>query len=207
MRSKKVMYLLKVIVVAVSGLGLALFAFPGQSLAEEATLDELLPLDFNATAPNLANVSRGGQGESAFLEIRITRWTSDEERDGLLDALEKSPTKSLTNALERQYQVGTIRDIQTVSEGLRYAHAVPTEGGGHEIILASDRPMNFVEMWTGGRMPNYSITLIELTLDSEGRGTGQIMLGAELTWDEANGKVAVAKLASDPIQLTEVGPR
>ena len=33
------------------------------------------------------------------------------------------------------------------------------------------------------------------------------MLGAALTWDEEKGTVAVAKLALDPIKLTEVGPR
>lgn len=206
MPTRNVMFRAILMVLFVSGLVLSLGVLPGQ-VARAEHHEDILPLSINATAPNLADVGRAGRGDSAFLEIRISKWTSDEDRDAVIEALKANPTKGVVNALEKMYQVGTIRDIQTMSEPLRYAHVEPTEGGGHEVILASDRPMNFVEMWTGERMPNYSITVIELTLGPDNRGTGKIMLGAALKWDEENGKIAVAKLATDPIKLIEVGPR
>jgi hypothetical protein len=48
------------------------------------------------------------------------------------------------------------------------------------------------------------VTLNILEVDDDGRGEGQIMIGADLSWDDANNQVAITNFASEPIRLTRV---
>ena len=93
MSSKGTLSRLTVMTLTVSGLVLALIVLPGQ-VAQAGDADDILPLSINATAPNLANVGRAGRGDSAFLEMRISRWTTDEERDALISVLKSSPSRA-----------------------------------------------------------------------------------------------------------------
>ena len=72
------------------------------------------------------------------------------------------------------------------------------------IVLATDRRIGFAETWRSSRTLDYNVSLIILNLDEEGRGDGQIMLGAQFEWDEANEQVIITNFASEPIRLTRV---
>ena len=72
------------------------------------------------------------------------------------------------------------------------------------IVLATDRPINFAEHFRSSRTLDYSVSLIVLNLDEEGQGDGQLMLGAQFEWDEANEQVIITNFASEPIRLTRV---
>jgi len=184
------------------GLGLVLGLVAAPLTAE----DEGLPLRFNANAINIGNAGPRG---SARLEIRVTRWSTEEERTELLEALKGISGRSsreLPNALFRQDSVGSIREIQSIANDLRYSRRIATEEG-QQIILAVDRPLAFAEVSRSTRTRDYNVTLIVLTLDAEGRGDGQIMLGAEFEWDEENNQIEITHFSSQPIRLTDVRPR
>lgn len=168
--------------------------------------DEGLPLRFNANAINIGNVGPRG---TARLDIRITRWSTEEERGELMEALKGMSgrgSRALPDALFRQESVGSIREIQSLAEDLRYSRRVVTEEG-QQIILAVDRPLQFAEVWTASRSRDYNVTLIVLELDAEGRGEGVIMLGAELAWDEEENRIIITHFSTQPIRLTDVRPR
>ncbi|MGB6365254.1 MAG: hypothetical protein WBG93_00370 [Thermoanaerobaculia bacterium] len=183
----------------VLGLGLVL-GLVGTALQAE---DDDLPLNFDAIAVNLANVGPRG---SARLQIRVTRWSTEDERAKLMEALKQPEERSLPDALFQQDRVGTIRESQGIGENLRYARRIIGEEG-QQIILATDRPLAMVETWRSSRTRRYNVTVIILTLDAEGRGEGQIMTGAELSWDEAKDQLIVEHFASEPIRLTSVRQR
>ncbi len=183
-------------------LGLVL---PLSQLATPAAAeDEELPLRFNAIAQNLSNVGPRGQ---ARLQINVTRWTTAEEGAAVMEALkagsESRGTRTLADALFEQEIVGTFRESRSMSENLRYSRRTKTEGG-QRIILATDRPLAFAEVWRSARTTDYNVTLIILEVDEDGRGEGQIMVGADLSWDDANNQVSITNFASEPIRLTNV---
>ena len=186
-------------VATVSVLGLALaLGFSAAPLPAE----EELPLNFDAIAVNLSNVGPRGQ---ARLQIRIDRWSSDEEREKLMEALkgQQRGGRDLANTLFSKESVGTIRELQSLAYDLRYARSAPIEGG-RQIILATDRPIEFAEAWRASRTLDYNVTLIVLNVDDEGRGDGQIMLGAEFGWNEEKNLVEIEHFSSQPIRLNNV---
>ena len=75
------------------------------------------------------------------------------------------------------------------------------------IVLATDRRIGFAENFRSARTLDYNVSLIVLNLDEEGQGDGQLMLGAQFEWDEANEQVVITHFASEPIRLTRVRVR
>ncbi len=183
----------------VSALGLALvLGFVAAPLPAE----EELPLNFDAIAVNMSNVGPRGQ---VRLQIRVDRWSTDEERAKLMEALvaQARGGRDLANTLFSKESVGTIRESTSLAYDLRYARSVPIEGG-RQIILATDRRIAFAEAWGASRTMDYNVSLIVLNVDDEGRGDGQIMLGAEFSWNADKNLVEIEHLASQPIRLNNV---
>ena len=169
--------------------------------------EEELPLNFDAVAVNMSNVGPRGQ---IRLQIRVDRWSTDEERAKLMEAL-KSQTgrardRTLANALFDKESVGSIRESRTLAYDMRYSRVIPSEAG-RMIVLATDRRIGFAESWRSSRTLDYNVSLIILNLDEEGQGDGQLMVGATFEWDEANDQLVITNFASEPIRLTRVRPR
>ena len=186
-------------VAAVSALGIALaLGFVAAPLPAE----EELPLNFDANAVNMSNVGPRGQ---VRLQIRVDRWSTDEERATLMEALKDQGRggRDVANTLFSKESVGTIRESQSLAYDLRYARSLPTEGG-RQIIMATDRRIAFAEAWRAARTLDYNISLIILDVDAEGRGEGQLMLGAEFSWNEDKNQLEIEHFASEPIRLRNV---
>ncbi|MGB5162091.1 MAG: hypothetical protein WBQ27_13300 [Thermoanaerobaculia bacterium] len=186
-------------VAAVSALGLALaLGFVAAPLPAE----EELPLQFDANAVNMSNVGPRGQ---VRLQVRVNRWSTDEERAKLMEALKDQSrgSRELANTLFGKESVGSIRESQSLAYDLRYARSLPTEGG-RQIILATDRRIAFAEAWRSARTLDYNVSLIILDVDDEGRGDGKLVLGAEFTWNEDKNQVEITHFASEPIRLNNV---
>jgi len=186
-------------VATVSALGLALvLGFVAAPLPAE----EELPLNFDAVAVNMSNMGPRGQ---IRVQIRVNRWSSDEERAKLMEALVEQTRggRDLANTLFSKDPVGTFRELQSLAYDLRYARSNPIEGGRH-IILATDRRIGLEEAWQASRTLDYNVSLIILNVDEDGRGDGQIMLGAEFGWNEEKNLVEIEHFASQPIRLNNV---
>src|SRR6186997_2556652 len=77
-----------------------------------------LPVRFTAFAIDVNNM---GKSHSGTVDIQISRWSSDAERDALVKTfLEKGPQK-LLDALQDSKPVGYIRAPQTLAWDLRFA--------------------------------------------------------------------------------------
>lgn len=189
--------------IATLSLGLLSSLLPAPLSAEDE-----FPLNFDAVAVNMSNVGPRGQ---ARLQFRINRWSTDEERAKLMEALRaqtgQSRDRTLADTLFGKETVGTIREQQSLSYDLRYSRSFPLEDGGRQIIMATDRRIGFAESWRSARTLDYNVSLIILNLDAEGRGEGQLMLGAEFVWDEEQNQVVITNFASEPIRLTSVRQR
>ncbi len=115
--------------------------------------------------------------------------------------------RSVADGLREQDTVGRFRQIQGLGHDLRYSRMIPMEDGGMQVILATDRPIAMVEASRSTRSLDNNVSLIFLTLDAEGNGEGQLMVGAELTWDEENNRLTIEQISSEPVRLGSIRRR
>lgn len=160
-----------------------------------------LPLRLTAFAVNMSNVGRGGSGT---VDITVTRWSTDAERKTLLTAFQTDGPKALLKELEDAKSVGNIRTADRAGYDLRYARQIPLVEGATRIIIATNRPMGFVELQSGARTLDYPFTLIEIRLDASGKGEGKIDVATKISYNKKDDTIELENWASEPVRLNEV---
>ena len=132
--------------------------------------------EFNATA--IANDELGaGAGR---VQIRITRWSTNADRDRLFTTLKTQGSRSALKMLQDNPPVGTIKTPDSLAYDLRYAHQVRTAEGGRRIMIATDRPVGFWEEWSRARSTEYPFLVIQMQIGPDGRGSGTLADAAKL---------------------------
>ena len=132
----------------------------------------------------------GGVGLQIIREWVI--WFNADGPDGLRKALEKIKEPA-----------GNIRSQGSLGYPLRFAREMPTSDGGRRIIIATDRPISFLELRNQPRSLDYPFMLIDLRLDAQGKGQGKLIPVAKVTQSEDH-VVEIENYASEPVRLTEV---
>jgi hypothetical protein len=142
---------------------------------------------------------------TAVLDFEISRWSTDEERDKLLAILkeEKNPTDKLLRALQKLPKVGFIRTQKSLGWDLHYARQHPLDEGGRQIVLATDRPINFWEARNQPRSIDYPFTILEMRLDKDDRGSGKILVGTKIYIDK-NNNLVLENYAQQPVMFNEI---
>lgn len=157
-----------------------------------------------------ANAIVQTRGAGSMMEINIYRWSADEERDELVQAI-KDATKSrrrnrdVATALRGQEKTGFAFLAGRTGWPLRYSREFKTEKG-RQIILATDRPVSFGEVYSQGQLGDFDTTIIILNVDDEGRGDGIVSVGTEVLWNDKTGKLEVTNTTSQPVKLGNVRP-
>ena len=147
------------------------------------------------------------RGRASFLDIVIYEWTTPEERQALIKTFVEEGSKALYDALGDVKDKGYLRLPQTLGYDMQYAWQVEV-GGKRRIVLATDRPMSFLELAGGFRSRDYNVSLVVLELDPEtGKGEGTAMGGAELSIDNKTGRLQIEFAGTQPTRLTNVEPR
>src|SRR5437773_3282437 len=119
-----------------------------------------------------ANASKAGPSGEGRLELVITQWSTDAERDRILSALREGPNK-LADAIRAGYAVGYMHWPGGLDYTLRYAYRVPNPDGGEDVVLGTDRPISL--WWDSGSATRSSqSTMIQLRLNRDGRGEGKL---------------------------------
>jgi hypothetical protein len=163
--------------------------------------------DFTAFAINL-----NPGPTTARIDIRIERWSTDEEREQLLDILRGEGSRSRTNrellrALRRMPRAGFIRSVGTLAWDLRYAQQQPLEEGGRQIVIATDRPIDFWEARNRPRVSDYPFTLLELRLDQNNRGEGKMLAQTRIFIDPRTSNLVLENYSHLPVRLNRIRPR
>lgn len=144
---------------------------------------------------------QSGAGTSP-LDIVIDRWSRDNERQQLLEAL-KGSDDALLNALREMQPVGRIRTPTSVGWDLRYASARPGEQGERRIVIATDRPMTVAEAIDRPRSAEYPFTFIELRLNEAGEGEGKMSVATRVSASTSR-FIQLENYDTQPVQLTQV---
>ena len=187
------------IVAAVAALGVLLSA-PGSAQNAEK-------LDISAFAISMGTVATGANER---VQIRIDRWSTAEERERLIAVmLEKGP-HDLLRALQKESEKGRFSipglrgpDPHNLRLGheLRYTWQNPLPEGGRRIVVITDRYIGFQEARNQPRSMDYPFTLIEMRVNSEGKGEGKMAVATKITFDKKEKRVELENYSSEPVRL------
>ncbi len=189
--------------VAIAALTVALPGVSAQNAVEE----------FTAAAININSNPRGGPAgnrpTTARLTIQIERWSSDDERTGLLTILKEEQNtnranQNLLRALQGLPRVGRIRESNSLGWDLRYARQNPLPDGGRQIILATDRPISFWEARNQPRTIDYPFTILEMRLDKANQGEGKMLADTQISIDPKTNEIVLEHFDLAPVRLNQI---
>ena len=157
---------------------------------------------FTAQAVNMSNVGRSG--DVGVIDIIINRYSTEAERTRFVAALTEGGNDGLLRAFQKAPSIGKIGPTGVVGLDVRYAHEIPGEDGGRQIIIASDRRMSFLEVTNRPRTVDYPFTVVQLQLDKNGRGEGKASILTRIETDKRNNAIVLENFASQPVDLMSV---
>lgn len=144
-------------------------------------------------------------GKTAIVTVNIYRWTTPEEEQELVDAVKEATeagprARVLPNALRKQKKTGFVFLAGETGYPLRYAEQNDTPNG-RQIVVATERPMTFSEVYAGSQVRDFDITVIVLYVD---KGEGIASVGTEIVWNSAEDQMEITNVSSQPVKLTGI---
>lgn len=153
-----------------------------------------------STTPDLR--ARGAR--SGVVDVVIERWSTDQERTRLRDALREGGADLLLKEIQKiDDPAGNIATPGSIGTPLRFAMQTPLPDGGRRILVATDRRIGFLEAVNRPRSADYPFLLLDIRLDAKGEGTGKLLPVARVVAAD-DSTIEVENYASEPVRLTKV---
>ena len=160
------------------------------------------PLRFSAFAVSMQ------AGAAGRVEIAIERWSTDQERQGLIEVLAGASFKSggqdkLLRALQKiKPRVGYIRTPNSLGWDLQYARENMLADGMRQIVIATDKPVSFLAAASGARTMDYPFTFVEMRMKPNDKGEGRLLVATAV--DVKNGRLELENYGQEPVRLTTI---
>ena len=167
----------------------------------EVAPTEKEPLRFSAFAVQM------NAGVAGDLEIAIERWSTDAERQALLNLVGQTTDRNqdkLVKALQDiKPRVGFIRTPNSMGWDLKYAWEAKTADGKRQIVIATDKPVSFLAVAAGTRTLDYMFSLIEMQFpDGQSKGEGKLL--GQTSISVKNGRLELELYGNEPTRLTQI---
>jgi hypothetical protein len=160
----------------------------------------VLPRQFAATAFGQAGTVAG---RSFGLNLYITGWTTNQQVRDYISVLKEKGPDGLVRAMEKTSDVGRISPAGFVGTGFRFARYRPTANGGLHIVMVTNRPMSFGELYNNGRSTDYQFGIVVLNVDKDGKGTGQLAPVCKIRFNKKN-DLEIENFGQKPFRLANV---
>lgn len=195
------------------GVILATMAFALSAL----TFVEAADVNYRARAISTLNIERAA---ADLIDLRVERWSTDQEQESLAGALESEGNHGLAAALADQEQVGWARFDPRGGRGqgrdprkatLRYAREIDT-GDTKEIILITNVYIGFgsnAQGADGAKLAEYPLSFVLLRFKKDdsggwGKGVGRMFVGAKVKFDQTKRKFVIDEFPNDPVYLKDI---
>jgi hypothetical protein len=159
-----------------------------------------LPRQFVATAFGQAGTMAG---KSFGLNLYITGWTTDQQVTDFISVLKEKGPDGLVSAMEKTSDVGRLSPTGFVGSGFRFARYRPTANGGLHIVMVTNRPMSFGELYRSGRSTDYQFGIVVLDVDKNGKGTGKLAPVCKIKFNKKN-ELEIENYGQKPFRLANV---
>jgi hypothetical protein len=157
---------------------------------------------YQATAMNLMG-SLAGRGVG--VTFSITSYRTDEEKLALANALAEGGSEGLMKALKK-FDSGFVNVTGQTGWKLNCVWKSPTEDGGYRIAGILERQTRLGEHYANTRSLDYDFTVFEFFVDAKGKGKGQLIPAAKITFSKSN-TVSVESFGAQPALLMGVSRR
>ncbi len=155
---------------------------------------------FTAFAVDVSNTAPRGAATTT-VDIVINRYSSDADRDRLLEAMDQGQD-ALLKALQKLPVVGYLTTPGSLRYDIHFARQHPTAEGGRNITIVTDR---YIGMWEATNRPrtiDYPFTLIQLQLNKNDEGVGKASIATRITKND--NYIELENFSSEPVRLNEV---
>jgi hypothetical protein len=159
-----------------------------------------LPAQYAATA---FGQSGSISGKSFGLTVFVTDLTDDATVQALISTLKVKGQDGLVDALNKAKEIGRVSPTGSVGTGFKFARIRQTKDGGQHIVLATDRPISFPELYNGTRSGDYKIGIIVLDVDKDGKGTGSFAPLCKVKFNK-QGQLEIENYGQKPFRLANV---
>ena len=120
-------------------------------------------------------------GQNVSVKVIINRFSTQEDRQVLVEAFKKGQSQGLVEALTKMKSVGRIAITGTVGYDLSYIALIPSPTG-RKIRFATNRPIRFGEAYNAGPSTAFNLTAGEIDLNDsdKSKSAGVLYPAAQL---------------------------
>ena len=158
-----------------------------------------VPMRLNALAVRTVEPSGAGP-----VTITIQRWSTDTEADSVLNAVREGGPRKVYQTIVKLGTVGRIAGTGSVGSDLKFARMEQGTSGRQHITLAADRYIGFYEILESPRSTEYPFTVIDIVLNSDGVGSGSVLVATKITMDRVNKVLVFENYEDQPVKLQNV---
>ncbi len=120
-------------------------------------------------------------GKNVSVKVTIYEFSTDEDRQVLIDAFKKGQNQGLVNALTKMKAVGRIAITGTLGYDLSYIRVIPTDTG-RKIRFVTNRQLRFGEVYANTQTTAYNLTAgeVEINDKDKSKSAGVLYPAAQL---------------------------
>ena len=137
------------------------------------------------------------------MNIYVQGTTSNGDVDELIGILKQKGQDGVVRKLEDSKDLGRVAPTGSVGTGMRFVRIRPTSNGGVHIVMASNRPISFPELWNGTRSRDYPIGIVVLDIDKDGKGSGSFAPLCKVRFNK-KGELEIENYGQKPFRLANI---
>jgi hypothetical protein len=168
--------------------------------AEGSQAQPYVPAQYAAVA---FGQSGSTAGKSFGLTVYVQQLTSDEEIQELVATLKHKGQNGLLSAFEDIKDKGRVAPTGSVGTGMRVVRIHATKSGGQHIVLVTNRPISFRELYNSTRSRDYQFGIVVLNVDQDGKGTGSLAPLCKIKFNKQN-ELEIEHYGQKPFRLANV---
>ena len=171
----------------------------GRLVAESSAQERIQPEEYQAQA-----MGQGTQlGQTFNVTVHIDAYSTEEERQALIQAFEKAGSEGLFNALNKMRSKGHIAITGTLGYDISFVRAIPGPDGT-KIRILTNRPIRFGEAWTDSRSMDYDLSALELDLSNQkGKSSGVLVPACQFIIDKRTKELTIENY-QNPWRLVDI---
>lgn len=141
-------------------------------------------------------------GQQFTLNLTIDEYSTEEDRQALIQAFQKDKSQGLAKALGKLKTRGRMQTPGTTGYELKFVRLLPNSPAGiRKIRIVTDRPITIGESRQQTRSLDYNLSVVELELnEAKEKSTGTLLPLCELKIDKKTKELTV-EVRKNPFKL------
>jgi hypothetical protein len=147
-------------------------------------------------------------GQIVNVKVTIYEYSSEEDRQILIDAFKKGQNQGLVNALTKMRSVGRIAITGTLGYDLSYIRLIPTPTG-RKIRFVTNRLLRFGEVYANTQTTAYNLTAGEFDINDsdKDKSAGVLLPAAQLVINKDGNSSSTATKIPGSSSTLSIGTR